>query len=153
MRRSLAWLRNAVFDNWRIAGLIIAVSLVYIDGARAEPLKLELLSTSIAPAALQGEPKLFDEIIVFGSREKHKLPEQRALDEALLERVLRDLELQQEVQKELEWREASADLDERPIRVRFGYDLREQAREPTHREQRLLPMDLVMPATVLSVDF
>lgn len=94
-----------------------------------------------------------DEIIVFGTREKHELPEQSTVGALLLERILRDFALHEEMQKELEWRVEAAKLDTRRPRLRLGYDVREQAREPAFSAQTLLPLDLVMPATVLSVDF
>lgn len=139
--------------NWRITLPVIAAVLVWTGDARADQLGMELLSTTFSLSAYQDAPRPFDEIIVLGSPEEQELPEQSALEEALLERILRDFELSQEIEKELEWRVKATSLDERLPRVRLGYDLREEAREPVREEQRLLPLDLVTPATLISLDF
>lgn len=133
--------------------ILLVVALVYFDQARAEQLGMELLSTSMSTMAYTTDETPFDEIVVFGTREERELPEPSAVDDDVLERVLRDLEVQQELEMELEWREKTTKLDERLNRLRVGFDPREAARGPAYNEQRLLPMDVVMPATVMSVDF
>ena len=133
--------------------LAVAAASFTLGPLHADELGAEFVSTSFPTTASQGEPTPLDEIVVFGTREKHELPEQSTLDGELLERIARDFELYEEMEEELAWRVEARQLNESRSRVRFGYDPREQARDPVHNEQKLLPLDIVMPATMVSVDF
>ncbi len=140
--------------GWRLF-LLAAFALVAAEVSYAEKLGVELLSTTIATAAVADEPELpADEIVVFGFRnEDGTVRPRRLLNDPLLQHILHDFEMRQELEEEFAWRLESADPElERPS-VRIGYDPRDEVREPTEKESLDLPMDLIRPAIVISVDF
>ncbi len=140
--------------GWRLF-LVGAFMIAVAEVSYAEKLGAELLSTTIASAAVADESELpTDEIVVVGIRnDDGTVRPRRLLNDPLLQRILHDFEMRQELEEEFAWRLESAEPEvERPA-VRIGYDLREEAREPTEKESLELPMELIRPAIVISVDF
>ena len=157
----------AIFD-WRLIVVLLA-ALFMATQVRAETLGMVSISTSSGPLAgsqdvddwtLNTESidesisEIIDEIIVVSPRERAKsLDEQRFLNEELLQRILRDFEQYQELEHEFDGQLEAIELELSRLPLQIGYDLRDQSREPVRNEALMLPLDFVMPAVVISMDF
>ena len=123
--------------GWRLS-LASLLLLAAAEISFAEQLGVELLSTTIASTTIAQESEtLLDEIVVVGIREDDgTVRPQRLVNDHLLQQVLHDFEMRQE-----------------RTGVRIGHNVAEEAREPQRQQSLELPMELVRPAIVISVDF
>ncbi len=140
--------------GWRLS-LVALLFFIAAELSFAEQLGAELLSTMIATTSMTEDTEAsIDEIVVIGIRnEDGTVRPRRLLNDPLLQHILHDFEMRQELEKEFEWRMESAYPEEDSPTVRIGYDLREETREPARKQSLELPMELIRPAIVISVDF
>lgn len=140
--------------GWRLFLLGLMLFLA-AELSFAEQLGAELLSITMATTTATPEPAAsIDEIVVVGTRNDDgaALP-RRLLDDPLLTRILHDFELRQELEEEFQWRLKSAYAAEQRPPYRLGHDPREDVRKPEKKQALALPMELIRPAIVISVDF
>ena len=156
---SSAWNPSRGLVDWRSL-IVLLGALVVGANARAEQLGADMLATSVAGVSPEGESAVpldelgvIDEIVVIGIQ-KDDDPIQRGLqNDSLQQRLRRDYESHQQLDAEYRWRLEDITLEVQRPQLRVGYDLRAQSRGSLPDEQRVLPLDVVMPATVISVDF
>ena len=120
---------------------------VLADSPRAEILTASLGTMTANQDPMEQDPvdnDSIDEIVVLG---------RRTIDEALVERILRDFELHQALEAKPDWRLKAAEELERRSPFRLGYDFGGEERGPVYRGTERLPLDLVVPAVVISMDF
>ena len=140
--------------GWRLS-LASLLLLAAAEISFAEQLGVELLSTTIASTTIAQESEtLLDEIVVVGIREDDgTVRPQRLVNDHLLQQVLHDFEMRQELERDFEGRLESEPADDDRTGVRIGHNVAEEAREPQRQQSLELPMELVRPAIVISVDF
>lgn len=121
--------------------------------ASADQFGVELLATSVASVSTGPEAPI-DEIVVIGNRDKpDSLRPGPVIEDPLLEDILEDFEMRHELEKEAETRLQLLEAESEPFAIRVGYDAYAATREALEQQHRELPLDLVRPATVISIDF
>lgn len=140
-----------VSATWRLA----MVSLLLPGAAQvtfAEQLGVELLATGVASVSAAPAAPI-DEIIVIGNRDSHNpLQSDPMLEDPLREEILEDFEMSLELEKATERQQVLTEAEFEPFSIRLGYDAYASSHEAL-QQQLELPMDLVRPATVISVGF
>jgi len=139
-----------------ILALPLAAALALASAANAEPVDDNVpLPVAIDGAdATEDSRDAIDEIVVYGNRDRDGSDNTPSLPiDPLQARVLREIRELGLLEREFDWRTENARLDITPPRIRFGYDPRDYARAPAPGLQQTLPLDLVRPATVVSIDF
>jgi hypothetical protein len=154
--------RNSVFGSratssntgWYLF-LLAVLLFATAEYSFADKLGVELLSSTIAATTTtQDWETPVDEIVVVGIRaEDGTVRPRRLLSDPLLQHILHDFEMREELEREFAGRLESADADDDSPDVRIGYDLGEQDREPERKQSLELPLDLIRPAIVISLDF
>ena len=141
---------NVGWSLFLLAALLFATA----EYSVAEQLGVELLSTTIATTTLGGDSETpLDEIVVVGIRDADgTVRPRRLLNDPLLQHILHDFEMRQELEREFRGRLDSAPMDATPT-VRIGYEAMDEEREPERKQSLELPLDLIRPAIVISVDF
>lgn len=139
---------------WRIPILMLSLTMP-VHVAWAENLGMELLSTGITPTTIIEEPRdSIDEIVVFGVREQDETEGSlQPLEDPLLQRILRDFEMRQELERDTEHHAEAPGIGSPSPRLRIGYASHEELRKPVDEEPSRLPLDLVKPAIVIELDF
>ncbi len=94
-----------------------------------------------------------EEIIVYAPRDQMNVADQALLADPLRERIMEEIRLLNVLDEEREWRLETAKLEIKPPRIRVGYDPRNDERAAPLLMTNVLPLDLMQPATVFSVDF
>ena len=154
--------RNSVFGSratssntgWYLF-LIAVLLFAAADYSFADHLGLELLSTTIASTTItQDRETPADEIVVVGIRDEDgTVRPRRLLNDPLLQHILHDFEMRHDLEREFAERLESADTDADSPTLRMGFEVTEQGREPGRKQSLELPLDLIRPAIVISVDF
>ena len=125
--------------------------------AEAAELTVEPRIGKLSADTLHADPAPFraiEEIIVIGNRKrKPKAPDPSVFGDPLRTQVMSEVRELRLLDEEFEWRTDDADFDIEPPRFRIGYDPRNDARLPGISPQVMLPIDLVRPATLITVDF
>lgn len=95
-----------------------------------------------------------DEVVIVVNRAGRPVDiDARQLDE-ILQKILREFELEQVDQEKEFWRQKFRSAFKRSSsRVAFGYDARWEAASVQYMHANVLPIDRVKPATILSVRF
>ena len=93
-----------------------------------------------------------EEIIVYAPRDQN-VADQALLADPLRKRIMEEIRLLNVLDEEREWRLETAKLEIKPPRVRLGYDPRNDGRTTPLLMTNVLPLDLMQPATIFSVDF
>lgn len=119
----------------------------------ADQLGVDLLATSVASvSAVPGAP--IDEIIVTGKRAAHdSLQSDLNHADPLFVQIREEFEMRRELEKALERRSLMTEAKVEPFSIRVGYDAEASAHEVREKQHLELPMDLVRPATVISLGF
>lgn len=154
--------RNSVFGSratssntgWYLF-LIAVLLFATAEYSFAERLGVELLSTTIASTTItQDRETPVDEIVVVGSRgDDGTVRLRRLINDPLLQHILHNFEMAHELERDFAGRLESADTDANPPTFRIGFEVTEQGREPERKQSLELPLDLIRPAIVISVDF
>lgn len=136
---------------WRgLAAVAIGCSVAV--SAQANP----FVGTMALPVAIEDVAALsdakMDEITVYGSRSDVD-DYSAVMVDPLQTRILEDIRELKLLDEEFEWRMETSHLKIAPPRIQLGYDPRDDTRTPALPPQATLPLDLMQPATVVSIDF
>ena len=140
-------------SKWRLAlatGCLLA--LTGLDVYASEPVSPESASIAL-DAGVELVSKRMDEIVVYAYRGMDGRAYDALLINPLRERILKEIRQLDVLDEEFEWRMETAHLEVSPPRIRFGYDPRTDERAAEFLMAQLLPLDLMRPATIVSVDF
>jgi len=152
--RALTRLESSEPVAWHLMCALLAVLLISVDLRAESAVPIPEHPRTATASKVQDAEVSIDEIVVFGSRERSRTPNAEGyLDENLLQRILRDFEVHQQLEEEPGARLDSAGLLKKRPPFRLGYDFDDQPRGAIYLRRHLLPFELVMPATVVSVDF
>ncbi len=135
---------------WVVLSLL-AAALLIAASARAEQLGLDLLSTTVASAVVDDGASM-DEIVVLGKAADEE-EGGRILSDPLLRKILRDFEMQQQLEDEFEALVEKRGLAAQQPPFRLGYDPVAEAHEQVVLDPGPLPLDLIEPAVIIKVDF
>jgi hypothetical protein len=119
----------------------------------ADQLGVDLLASSIASvSAVPAAP--IDEIIVTGKQAgRDSLQSGPIHEDPLFVQVREDFEMRHELEKALDRRRLTTGAEVEPLSIRLGFDADASALEALGKQHLELPMDLVRPATVISLTF
>lgn len=101
-----------------------------------------------------GEPRSIDEIVVVVDRYGKPVDlDALRLEEAML-KVIREFKMEQHKQQEELWRlKLRSALQRDTSRIAWGYDAQTEAARFRYAQANYLPIDRVVPATVVSIRF
>lgn len=95
-----------------------------------------------------------DEIVVVGERRPSSWQLfKRLYEDPLRARIREEVRQMKILDEEFNWRVETARSTARPARLRLGYDPREHLRAAVARGEFKLPLDLIQPASLVSVGF
>jgi hypothetical protein len=122
--------------------------------AMAEPLGVELLTTSISANSVKLEStKPLDEIVVYGIRGSDEPAfGQRYMSDKLLIEIFRDAAMSRQLEEDFKSRVMVAELGSGPRQLRLGYDARATLVQQAYDHNRL-PLDIIQPAMILNFSF
>ena len=129
-----------------LAGCLLCTSAVLADPVTP--------STSNAlDAGVDLVRERMEEIVVYASRDQNDASSDELLADPLRARIMKEIRELNVLDEEFEWRLETASLTLTPPRVRYGYDPRNDERTASTLMVHALPLDLMQPATIFSVDF
>jgi len=134
-----------------VAGCLAA--LTAFSATRAEEPVSPETTESALDAGVELVSRRMDEIVVYAYRGMDGRAYDSLLVNPLRERILKEIRPLDVLDQPFEWRMETAHLEVSPPRIRFGYDPRTDERAAEFLTAQLLPLDLMRPATIISVDF
>ena len=129
----------------------LAACLLFAFAATAEASEPLIPSEGVLDSGVDRVKERMEEIVVYGSRKKES--SDALLADPLRARILKEIRQLNILDEEFEWRLEAARLEATPPRMRVGYDPRNDDRSAPVLTAQSLPLDLMQPATIFSVDF
>ena len=135
-----------------LAFLLLA-SVAWTQGANDTSEQDDSGGDASEAAGFDSDRDEFDEIVVTPGRPGDSISVQTKYDELLRNRLLKDIDTRRALEEEYEWRKSDTANVDGPVRIRWGYDARDDLKLREEADLAKHEYDVVRPATIFSVEF